>query len=148
MKCCSKCGIWKPKFEFYKRSTATDGLRSWCKLCCNKDNASREHRYKEYRKQYQSSHKKEYYKRSRKHNLHRKYSLTIRQYNEIAIKQKGVCAICNKENINGNKLSVDHDHKTKEIRGLLCSKCNHALGLLGEDIQILRSMIKYLRKFV
>lgn len=145
MKQCSKCWQLKPESEFYKRSTATDGLRSWCKLCCNKDNKNREHKYGEYRKQYYRDHKKEGYERSQKHQLKRKYNLTVKQYNQMAIDQGGTCAICGKTNANWHKLSVDHDHNTGEVRGLLCSKCNHTLGLINEDEKILKAMIEYLK---
>lgn len=37
----------------------------------------------------------------------------------------GKCAICGKEK---DKLCIDHDHKTGEVRGLLCIKCNSNLG--------------------
>ena len=52
MKTCSKCGIWKPRSEFYKNPKASDNLRSWCKLCCNKDNRKREPKYKKTREKY------------------------------------------------------------------------------------------------
>lgn len=42
------------------------------------------------------------------------------------------------------KLSVDHCHKTGKVRGLLCSNCNTAIGLLKEDINVLKNAINYL----
>lgn len=66
-------------------------------------------------------------------------------------KQNGVCAICKKpetakkQSGNGIKrLSVDHDHTTGAIRGLLCMYCNTALGKFKDDIEILKSAIVYL----
>ena len=59
--------------------------------------------------------------------------------------QGGVCAICgqNRE-VGGRRLAIDHDHKTKAIRGMLCTWCNQALGQLGEDPKLLRKAADYL----
>ena len=55
MKFCPRCKIEKSLDKFYKNPKTKDGLRSWCKLCCNKDNSKREPKYKEYRKLYRTS---------------------------------------------------------------------------------------------
>jgi hypothetical protein len=44
-------------------------------------------------------------------------------------------------------LAVDHCHTTGKIRGLLCSKCNPALGAFNDNIEILNSAIKYLKEY-
>lgn len=41
-------------------------------------------------------------------------------------------------------LAIDHDHKTGKIRGLLCTRCNTAIGLLNDNIDFLRRAIMYL----
>ena len=50
------------------------------------------------------------------------------------------CEICG----NLAKVTYDHDHKTDIFRGWLCGNCNAALGLVHDDTQILKKMIKYL----
>jgi hypothetical protein len=55
--------------------------------------------------------------------------------------QHNRCKICNKELY---KPHIDHNHKTGKIRGLLCYKCNHAMGLLEENITSSCRMIEYL----
>ena len=45
-------------------------------------------------------------------------------------------------------LCVDHHHFTNEVRGLLCQRCNRAIGLLGDDPTVIRSAINYLTKEV
>ena len=57
---------------------------------------------------------------------------------------KGKCLICRKEY---KSLSVDHDHKTGKVRGLLCGNCNRALGLLYDNIKVSVNVTKYLKKF-
>ena len=61
--------------------------------------------------------------------------------------QDGKCGICKTpsgSNNRGDKLAVDHCHETKHIRGLLCHRCNTALGLLKDDEDRLRAAIEYL----
>ena len=76
--------------------------------------------------------------------------MTPEAFGEMFAAQNGVCFGCGKpaENTNGNnkRLHIDHDHKTGEIRGLLCIKCNRALGLVGDNIDTLANLIKYLRR--
>lgn len=83
--------------------------------------------------------------------LKRVYGISLEEYNKLLKKQGGVCAICrNKETIKQNgkiiDLGVDHNHKTKKVRELLCSKCNPALGNLNEDISLFYKCIEYLKK--
>jgi hypothetical protein len=83
--------------------------------------------------------------------LHRTYGITIEQYNEILVKQEGLCAICDStfNRINGKTkklepLSVDHCHATGRIRGLLCFKCNIGLGYFQDNPILLIKAIEYL----
>lgn len=49
----------------------------------------------------------------------------------------------------GNKnLHVDHDHNTKEVRGILCRQCNQGIGLFAEDTVRLENAIAYLKEFL
>ncbi len=57
--------------------------------------------------------------------------------------QCGLCAICGKDLIE-NRCCIDHDHKTGEVRGLLCNNCNALLGFSTEDKIILQGAICYL----
>lgn len=69
---------------------------------------------------------------------------SINDFEKLLDDQKGVCAICGKKH--KKRLSVDHDHKTGKVRGLLCAKCNLALGYFYDNINNLKSAIRYLQK--
>lgn len=69
------------------------------------------------------------------------YGLTIEQYEEMCKLQNYECSICNKK----VKLVVDHCHETGNMRGLLCTKCNKALGGFEDHIGYLMAAIDYIR---
>ncbi len=71
-------------------------------------------------------------------------SVTIK---ELEASFTGRCFICGVPELECAKhLSMDHDHETGEFRGWLCPKCNHALGLFGDNEKIIESAIRYLTK--
>jgi hypothetical protein len=74
------------------------------------------------------------------YDLRRLYGITLAEYEAMVKKQNGRCAICDEE----SALHVDHDHETGEVRGLLCQKCNTAIGHLRHDEHLLRRAIDYL----
>lgn len=66
------------------------------------------------------------------------YKLTLEDYDKILAFQGGVCWACHRpEPVKGRRLSVDHDHATGLVRGLLCSRCNPVLG------KIERAFVRY-----
>lgn len=73
----------------------------------------------------------------------RLYGLSAAEYAELLDEQNGVCALCGRDS-GERALSVDHDHKSRAIRGLLCSPCNTGLGVFHDDPQVLRRAIEYL----
>lgn len=79
-----------------------------------------------------------------KNNLFYKYNLTIQQYEEMVQFQDGLCAICKKPDY--RRLSVDHSHTTGQVRGLLCNACNRSIGLLGDNLESIRSVLLYLER--
>lgn len=122
-------------------------------------------KWQEHLKRKEGESKKEWYARKwaarqlqnpgaeRARNFKRKYGITIGQYNEMLEKQNFICAICNEKetSIDGKtgalrKLAIDHNHKTNELRELLCWRCNSTIGKINEDINLLKKMIVYLEK--
>lgn len=140
MKKCNRCKQEKATTEFYKNRGQKDGLCGCCKTC------SKQHSLANYHKNPIQSMVKSL-GRQRKY----RYGVTPDDYEAMSRAQNGVCAICKKtENRYTEKhnrlrgLSVDHNHQTGEIRGLLCNKCNKGLGDFCDDLRLLRAAIKYL----
>lgn len=143
-KLCRTCGVTKKVADFSLSRKATETTnavyRSECKPCASTramqwftDNPERSIANK------------------RKFNLAKNYGLTVAQYNAMLREQGGVCAVCGKDEPNEHgrtgkqfRLSVDHCHDTGRVRGLLCQRCNRAIGLLGDDPVLMRRAISYL----
>jgi hypothetical protein len=79
----------------------------------------------------------------RKYQL-KQYGLTLEDYDALLKAQDGLCAICHKPERKNPSLSVDHNHITGKVRGLLCDRCNRVLGAVEDTVEILRSAIDYL----
>ena len=80
--------------------------------------------------------------------LKRTYDITIEDYNRMFEEQNGVCWICgNVETTNGGTLHIDHNKESGKIRGLLCGKCNRAIGCLNHSPELLQRAIEYLETF-
>jgi hypothetical protein len=75
--------------------------------------------------------------------IQRQYGLTAEEFDQMLVGQGGGCAICH-ESFSKVHICVDHDHKTGDVRGLLCQKCNTALGLFGDDVVIVALAAGYL----
>ena len=79
--------------------------------------------------------------------LVRTYGITLEMYNKMLVDQNFCCAICGKHNSNFKKqLSVDHDHETGAVRGLLCHHCNTGIGMFKDNTEILKKATNYLEK--
>jgi Recombination endonuclease VII len=77
------------------------------------------------------------------------YGCTNDQFEAMLATQQGKCAICQSSEVNTHRgrlrrLSVDHDHATGTIRGLLCGACNTGLASLQHDPGVLEAAIAYL----
>lgn len=126
-KSCTKCGETKALTDFYRNAKRKDGLQYQCKVC-------------------QKSYAAAYYmtEASRDKVLLKLYGITAQRYDELNEAQGGKCGICGKVCVTGNRLAVDHDHGTGEVRGLLCLNCNQGLGKFFDDITLLSNAIEYL----
>jgi ribosomal protein L24E len=76
--------------------------------------------------------------------LKREYGITAADYEALLVQQGGCCAICCSEPSPDRRLSVDHNHVTGDVRGLLCQSCNSVLGYAYDNPERLRAAAKYL----
>lgn len=90
--------------------------------------------------------KEQKWKSDKNAQLKYKYGIGLTEVYLMHMDQSSCCAICNKHQsvVLGNTLSVDHDHSTGKVRGLLCDPCNMALGSFEDSISSLNNAISYL----
>lgn len=76
----------------------------------------------------------------------RKYGITPTEYDAMLESQGGACAVCKQDDRDrlGRRLHVDHDHISGRVRGLLCTRCNNAIGHARENPGRLRALADYL----
>lgn len=116
-KTCRKCAETLPIVEFGRDKRSPDGHTPRCKRCRA------------------TGRKAECTQLNRDRMLRWKFGITADEYDAMLRAQGGGCAVCGDTRVPSHQkfLSVDHDHETGAIRGILCSGCNTALGLLGEN---------------
>ncbi len=78
--------------------------------------------------------------------IYKKYGITIEQATEMLVKQNYTCPIClgRLDDEIGRNAQIEHCHKTKRVRGIVCLRCNLALGYAQDDPSKLARMIEYL----
>ena len=115
-KICSNCKKEKSLVDFSKARKSKDGLRYWCRGCESK----------EFRGWW----------------LQSRYGITIEDYDRMFQEQQGCCAICNKHQSKFSRaLHVDHNHETKQVRGLLCKNCNMKIGWLEKRWNLIHTYL-------
>ena len=124
---CTCCKQTKPFSDFSKDNRAKSKLQTRCKDC-----------QKQIKKQ-----NADYY---REWHLQNKYGISHSDYLVFLDEQNNCCKICgiHEKHCEYSRLAVDHDHKTGVIRGLLCKKCNKAIGLLQDNADFCRAAAEYL----
>lgn len=145
---CTRCQTVKQLHEFHKYMF---NIRSpYCRSCRNK--ITKEHHDKtESKEKHKKWYNEKYLNVARNNDYKRRYGITIDQYNQLLKKQNSVCAICKCNEPIKRKdgtcfLAIDHCHKTKQIRGLLCRKCNLGLGMFRENPDLISIVLKYLNR--
>lgn len=82
--------------------------------------------------------------KKRNRSLKLNYGITNNDYEKLLVNQNGGCALCFRKPKPGKHLHVDHCHKTKKVRGLLCHQCNWYMGTIDADHSILDRILNYL----
>jgi len=102
---------------------------------------------------YMRDYNRKYPEKGKHSKLMREFGISLDEYYARLKEQDNKCKIClqHESAIDGKtgnvfSLAVDHCHTTKKVRGLLCMKCNRALGLLQDDVTVLQSAINYLKE--
>lgn len=145
---CSKCKKPVPAVAFYKDHRNSDGLASACCKC-----------YKAAAKAWDAANPGKRRARAKRRRLKdpecswrwtllKRYGLVPADYWQLYAAQDGKCGICGQAETmirqgTLSKLSVDHNHATGEIRGLLCNRCNRAIGRMDDDPAMLRASVAW-----
>lgn len=153
MKICAKCDGNKPLGEFYRQAKRPDGKHPWCKECCRDYNREYARRPDARERRLAWRRANETYDRGSR--VAYLYGLSVTDYEGILKAQSGRCAICRTDRPGGrhDTWHVDHDRSCcpragscgRCVRGLLCNNCNQALGLLGDDPEVIRSAASYVQ---
>lgn len=139
MKYCGRCKRWLNESCFAKDKSKKDGLQERCTEC-------RHQHWITHGKQARKKLPKEIKQKWHRNAVIRKYGITVDEFYEMLQKQNNKCAICGSTNWGHVSPSIDHDHKTGKVRGLLCNRCNTVLGLVQDDPNILQNTINYLKE--
>lgn len=141
---CKKCAVEKPLRDFVKKFECFAGRGHVCKKCVSDHNKKRYREDPVKTRENNLKYRNPVVIRTRK--LLQKYGLSLKDYDALHAAQKGVCAICKLPEAGKNeRLSVDHDHRTNKVRGLLCNSCNVGIGRLKDSIPNLSAAIEYLK---
>lgn len=136
---CLKCGYKGDRFAATRPGRCLDCL------------ASDQRAYRKKRREREPTY---WPNKDRQYALKKRYGLSAEAFERLLDKQGYKCAICGldpttrkKSAFNRRRLHVDHDHATREVRGLLCNGCNRAIGLLNESSDRARRLADYLDSF-
>lgn len=140
MRTCGKCG------------TAHGGVRKTCKPCeaiaARTWRANNRQKARDIVNRYQERHPEVMTRNCRVQSLKRNYGISIADYEHLFRLQRGQCAVCGTDKPigPGKRLTVDHDHKTGTVRGLVCCNCNFVLGHCRDNPAVLRAAANYLER--
>lgn len=143
VKRCRSCDQERPIGEFWRNSGAKDGLQSYCKTCSNNRRRSANERWTPEQRE-----------RHRQRVIKYRYGVGLDLVDALYERQEACCAICGKagdrpfvkekRSTHKGVLCIDHDHKTGEVRGLLCTNCNVGLGRFSDDIPTMARAMAYI----
>lgn len=113
------------------------GSLTYCRQCRNR-------RDREYHRNRRLADPEAAHLAKKNKHLRHQYGITLAQYDAMLAAQGSGCAVCGVPSSGDRKLSVDHCHVTGRVRGLLCSRCNYALGQFDDRPELLRQAAIYL----
>lgn len=119
---CTRCKQFKPAETFHFRKDRP--TCNYCYDCYHAKNLYWSNKLKDSRRE-------------------QRYGISGEQYRAMLIAQNHQCKICDKD-MTGQKICVEHNHSTNQVRGLVHDSCNRAIGLLQDDATILYRAAKYI----
>lgn len=148
---CSVCEKSRPISAYYRLSSSRSGYQSSCKACAKMRYQQRyasnpelfRKRQRDWQRRNPERHK-QHCRRKREAAKAKKFGLTRNEFLVIRARRDrgGNCPIC-KQPV--EKFVIDHDHVTGRIRGLICERCNFALGDFKDNPELIRRAIEYLQ---
>ena len=142
---CPRCQRDQPISLFAPDRRVPGGLQSHCKPCKATGERERRQRNPDHVRAVERA---QYRRNPRAHkatDLKWKYGLCFDDYERMIVESSGRCAICSVQFDGPKEPALDHCHDTGAVRGLLCQRCNRAIGLFGDAPETLDSAAKYLR---
>jgi hypothetical protein len=147
---CTKCGIVKSLEFFYPQRHGLFGCTACCRACSYTREAELERRKDpEYLKERSLCYKR--------YKLQKLFGKHLSDEELLILQRDSLCSICGEKEtakhfnvktktLEPCSLSIDHDHKTGKIRGLLCRHCNHGIGNFMDDPALLMKAALYLEE--
>ena len=111
-----------------------DGINTKCRACDKVRYLSEK-----------ATEKKKQYNRARGRKDRTGFS--VEEFNKKLEEQNYKCAICQTDTPSSINWHADHNHNTKQKRGILCQKCNMGLGLFKDNVEALERAVMYLNHY-
>jgi Recombination endonuclease VII len=154
LKRCGKCKLFKKRDLFNNDKHCKDGKSNRCKACRRLEQFRSHEKHPEKNKNRTKAWRKNNPDKSKESYRNARYSITSEYFQELLLSQNNQCRICCNTFSAELSPNVDHDHSCcpvnsmvcgKCIRGLLCGRCNKAIGFLEDNVQRLLNAVEYLR---
>jgi hypothetical protein len=131
---CNTCGLEahiEEDLELFERDdSGLHGRRNRCKACKRALDTK-----------YRRENPKLMELKSKRYHAENVYGITLEEYLE-RMSTSDCCEICGIK----EKLGYDHCHDTMKFRGILCNKCNRSIGMLGDTLESIMKVVRYLSK--
>lgn len=166
MKCCSRCGQTKPFTSFGKCRSNKDGYQRWCKECRKAHYGANREKVLAYHKAYNAANRDKISVKNKAYRaanpdrvwangLWTRHGMRPWEWQSMHDEQSALCYLCQRPlSEDRGKIVIDHDHACCPVnsscsacrRGLACHDCNVAIGILGENPELIRMVADNLEK--
>lgn len=143
---CKECHETKPLAEFTVAHSCRWGRSHTCRPCWNVYVTAYQKGYRKTDPANSDEFREQRRKWTRSSHLRRRFGIDYADYERILAAQGGVCAICGGTELRRHHkfMSIDHDHTSGAIRGILCDNCNQGLGNFKDKRGLLKAAMAYL----